>query len=64
MIEAARAAQVPIVALISSVGCDMAEHDSQPRLREFVDIETEAMRAKGDSKTEMGHSPVITRYRP
>jgi len=55
-------AGIPNVVLISSAGCDMAERDAQPRLREFIDIETELMSAKGDTGTETGHSPCIIRF--
>lgn len=43
MIEAKLAAHIYSVVLTSSAGCDMAEHDSQLRLREFVDIGAKAM---------------------
>ena len=43
MVEAELAANIHSVVLTSSAGCDMAEHDSQPRLREFVDIGAKAM---------------------
>jgi hypothetical protein len=32
------------IVLLSSAGCDLAERDSQPRLREFIDLETLAMK--------------------
>jgi hypothetical protein len=61
MVEASKAAGIQNVVLISSAGCDMAERDHQPRLREFVDIENLVMKTKGDTKTETGHSPCIIR---
>lgn len=59
--EAAKKAGIPNVLLISSVGCDLAERDTQPRLREFIDIETLVLSAKGDSSTSMGTSPCVIR---
>ena len=61
MIEATKEAGIPNVVLLSSAGCDLAERDTQPRLREFVDIETLVMQSKGDTETETGHSPCIIR---
>ncbi|KAL4866552.1 hypothetical protein BDV12DRAFT_210397 [Aspergillus spectabilis] len=61
LIEAAKKANIPNVCLISSAGCDMAERDKQPRLREFIDLEARLMSAKGDPSTETGHSPVVVR---
>jgi hypothetical protein len=61
LIEAAKKANIPNVCLISSAGCDMAERDKQPRLREFIDLEAKFMSAKGDPSTETGHSPVVVR---
>jgi len=61
MLQATKNANIPNVVLLSSAGCDMAERDAQPRLREFIDIETELMAAKGDTGTETGHSPCIIR---
>lgn len=62
MVEATKEAGIKNVVLLSAAGCDMAERDLQPRLREFVDIETEVMKAKGETETEAGHSPCIIRY--
>lgn len=62
LIQAAKRANVPNVCFISSAGCDLAERDKQPRLREFIDLESMVMSAKGDSSTQTGHSPVIIRF--
>lgn len=61
LIEAAEQANIPNVCLLSSAGCDLAERDKQPRLREFIDIEARFLRSKGDSSTSTGHSPVVIR---
>lgn len=61
LVEATKQADVPNVLFMSSAGCDMAERDKQPRLREFIDLETMVMKTKGDTSTETGHSPVIIR---
>jgi len=64
-IELANAAKksgtVQNVLLISSAGCDYAERDQQPRLREFIDIESAVLSTKGDAKTPAGHSPCVIR---
>lgn len=62
LIEVAKKADVPNVCLLSSAGCDIAERDKQPRLREFIDIEAQVLATKGDASTSTGHSPVIIRY--
>ncbi|BGO94927.1 hypothetical protein NBRC10512_000603 [Rhodotorula toruloides] len=47
---------------LSSAGCDYAERDKQPHLREFIDLEVLAMAPKSDESTgETGHSPCIVR---
>lgn len=61
LIDAARKANVPNVCFISSAGCDLAERDRQPRLREFIDLETSVLSCKGDPTTSTGHSPVVIR---
>ncbi|KAF2104335.1 NAD(P)-binding protein [Rhizodiscina lignyota] len=61
LINAARKANVQNVLFISSAGSDLAERDMQPRLREFVDLETLVLSAKGDPKTQLGHSPAVIR---
>jgi hypothetical protein len=61
LVNAAKKANIQNVLLISSAGCDLAERDKQPRLREFVDIETLVLSSKGDSSTSTGHSPCVIR---
>ncbi|GMF77392.1 unnamed protein product [Aspergillus oryzae var. brunneus] len=61
LIEATKKANVPNVCFLSSAGCDLAERDKQPRLREFIDLEARFMASKGDPSTSTGHSPVIIR---
>ncbi|BGP27091.1 hypothetical protein JCM10295v2_006053 [Rhodotorula toruloides] len=47
---------------LSSAGCDYAERDKQPHLREFIDLEVLAMAPKSDESTgATGHSPCIVR---
>jgi hypothetical protein len=58
---ATKKANVPNVLFISSAGCDVAERDRQPQLREFIDLECLLMAAKGDGSTSTGHSPCIIR---
>ncbi|KAL2016082.1 hypothetical protein VTK56DRAFT_4289 [Thermocarpiscus australiensis] len=59
--NAAKKAGVSNVLLISSAGCDYAERDKQPRLREFIDLEKEVLSAKGEPSTPLGHSPCVIR---
>ncbi|KAJ5576113.1 hypothetical protein N7535_003039 [Penicillium sp. DV-2018c] len=61
LIEAAKKADVPNVCFISSAGCDLAEREKQPRLRQFIDLETLVLASKGDASTATGHSPVVIR---
>jgi hypothetical protein len=61
LITATKKVNVPNVLFISSAGADLAERDKQPHLRQFVDLETLVMAAKGDSNTSTGHSPCIIR---
>ncbi|KOS43182.1 hypothetical protein ACN38_g5894 [Penicillium nordicum] len=61
LIDAAKKANVPNVCFISSAGCDLAERNKQPKLREFIDLETRVLSSKGDSSTATGHSPVVIR---
>lgn len=61
LVSAAKKAGVANVLLISSAGCDYAERDKQPRLREFIDIEHAVLSAKGDPDTPLGHSPCVIR---
>jgi hypothetical protein len=61
LVEAAKRAGVTNVCLISSVGCDYADQHKQPRLREFIDLETLVLQAKGDTSTPTGGSPCVIR---
>ncbi|RPA86985.1 NAD(P)-binding protein [Ascobolus immersus RN42] len=61
LVEGAKKAGVQNMLLISSAGCDLAERDKQPRLREFVDIESLVLNAKGDAENPLGHSPCVIR---
>lgn len=62
LIDAAKEADIPNAVFLSAAGCDMAERDKQPRLREFIDLEAHFMQAMGDVSTKAGHSPVIIRF--
>ena len=62
MREAAMKAEIPNVLFLSAAGCDLAEREKQPRLREFIDLETKVMETKGMTETNTGHSPCIIRY--
>ncbi|KAF2271451.1 NAD(P)-binding protein [Westerdykella ornata] len=59
--NAAKKANVPNVLFISSAGCDLAERDKQPHLRQFIDLETLVLSAKGEGSTPLGHSPCVIR---
>ncbi|BDD56646.1 hypothetical protein MAP00_002076 [Monascus purpureus] len=61
LIEATKKANVPNAIFLSSAGCDLAERDKQPRLREFIDLEAKFLEAKGDPSTQAGYSPVVIR---
>ncbi|KAK0734679.1 hypothetical protein B0T26DRAFT_809027 [Lasiosphaeria miniovina] len=61
LVHAAKKAGVPNVLLISSASCDYADPVRQPRLRQFVDIETAVLSTKGDTGTATGHSACIIR---
>lgn len=61
LINAAKKANVPNVCLISSAGCDYADPQKQPRLREFIEFETMMLTLKGDTDVETGHSPCVIR---
>jgi hypothetical protein len=51
------------IVLLSAAGCDLAERDKQPHLRQFIDVETLFMKAKGEIAVgSTGHSPCIIRY--
>jgi hypothetical protein len=62
LITAAKKAGISNCLFISSVGCDLADPRRQPRLREFIDMETEVLRTKGDPDVKLGHSPCVIRY--
>lgn len=61
LVEAAKKAGVQNVLFLSSAGCDVADEKKQPRLREFVELETLVLSSKGDPSTATGHSPVVIR---
>ncbi|RHZ61304.1 hypothetical protein CDV55_106381 [Aspergillus turcosus] len=61
LIEAAKRANVPNVVFLSAAGCDLAERDKQPRLREFIHLESLFLSTKGDPSSMTGHSPVVIR---
>ncbi|KAF6810110.1 hypothetical protein CSOJ01_06522 [Colletotrichum sojae] len=61
LVEAAKGAGIPNVCLISSAGCDYADPSRQPRLREFIDLESLVLACKGDASTPAGTSPVVIR---
>ena len=58
MLEAARKAEISNILFLSSAGCDMAERQGQPNLREFVDMEHMVME---NMTAVAGHSLVIIR---
>jgi nucleoside-diphosphate-sugar epimerase len=62
LVQAAKKASVANVLLISSAGCDYADPQKQPRLREFIEFETLLLSAKGDPDVVTGHSPCVIRY--
>ena len=61
LVEAAKKANVENVCFISSAGCDLADPQKQPRLREFIELETLVLSAKGDAEISLGNSPVVIR---
>jgi hypothetical protein len=61
LIEATKKANIPNVCFLSSAGADLADEKNQPRLREFIYLETMVLSAKGDSSTSTGMSPVVIR---
>lgn len=61
LVEAAKKAQVPKVCLISSAGCEYATVEKQPRMREFIELETLLLQSKGDASTPTGGSPCVIR---
>ncbi|GJN78620.1 hypothetical protein PLIIFM63780_002129 [Purpureocillium lilacinum] len=54
LVEAAKRAAIPNVLLISSAGCDYADTAKQPRLREFIDLESLVLQSKGNASTPTG----------
>lgn len=62
MIEATKQTNIPNALFLSAAGCDLAERDRQPRLREFVDLEALFMQSKGDPGTKAGQSTVVIRF--
>jgi hypothetical protein len=61
LVDAAEQANIANVCFLSSAGCDLAERDKQPRLREFIDLETRVLSTKGNPTSATGHSPVVIR---
>jgi len=61
LVNAAKKAGVANVLLISSAGADYADPKKQPRLREFIDIESAVLASKGDHSVPLGHSPCVLR---
>jgi hypothetical protein len=61
LIEATKKAIIPNVCFISTAGCDLADPEKRPVLRECVELETLVMATKGDTGTYNGHSFVIIR---
>ncbi|MCJ1364808.1 hypothetical protein MMC16_003925 [Acarospora aff. strigata] len=61
LVSATKKAGIANVCLLSSAGCDLADPQKQPHLREFIDIEALVMSTKGDTSTATGHSPVVIR---
>ncbi|PSR82513.1 hypothetical protein PHLCEN_2v6061 [Hermanssonia centrifuga] len=63
LLEAAKKAKTVVnLIFLSTVGCDFAESDKQPRIREFIQLETLAMQPKSDSSSgDTGHSTCIVR---
>jgi len=61
LVNAAKKAGISNILLISSAGCDYSDPAKQPRLREFIGIESEVLSTKGDLNTTLGHSPCVIR---
>ncbi|KAH6913794.1 hypothetical protein BKA70DRAFT_644335 [Coprinopsis sp. MPI-PUGE-AT-0042] len=61
LLEVAKEGDVPNSLLISSAGCDLADPKKEPRLREFIEIESLFMEPKGDKDTKAGLCPVVIR---
>jgi hypothetical protein len=62
IIEAAKRVNIANVCLLSAAGCDVADRDVQPRLREFIDLEVALMKLKGNASTRTGYSSCIIRF--
>lgn len=61
MLEVAKEANVQNVLFLSAAGCDMADEKKQPRLREFIKLESMVLACKGDAEVSTGHSPCVIR---
>jgi hypothetical protein len=61
LVNATKRAGIPNVCLISSAGCDYADRERHPRLREFIELEALTLATKGDPSTSTGHSPCVIR---
>ncbi|KAI5789652.1 hypothetical protein DFH27DRAFT_207317 [Peziza echinospora] len=61
LVKATKEAGIANLLFLSSAGCDLAEKEKQPRLREFVHMEALVMECKGDHSTKAGYSPAIIR---
>ncbi|KAH6957595.1 hypothetical protein BKA56DRAFT_200923 [Ilyonectria sp. MPI-CAGE-AT-0026] len=59
--HAAKKANIVNICLISSAGCDYADPQKHPHLREFIDLESLVLEAKGDASTATGCSPCVIR---
>ncbi|KAK7393943.1 hypothetical protein QQX98_013272 [Neonectria punicea] len=59
--HAAKRADIVNVCLISSAACDYADPRKHPHLREFIDLESLILEAKGDASTATGGSPCVIR---
>ena len=64
LIEAAKKAGMQNVCFLSSAGCELADKKKQPRLHEFVELETLVLATKGETSIVTGHSPVVIRWVP
>lgn len=61
MLEAAKEAGVQNVLFLSAAGCDMADEEKQPHLREFIHLESLVLECKGNAEVKTGHSPAVLR---
>ncbi|KAI1806325.1 NAD(P)-binding protein [Daldinia bambusicola] len=61
LVQAAKKAGIQNVLLISSAGADYADSRRQPRLREFIELESLVLSTKGDPSAPLGHSPCVIR---